>query len=130
MKPLFQTIVRTSFAAGLSLLACAGVYAQDDSEGIVRISKPKTAAVMTQQVSPASFGHHQGTVVQGNCNAQGGGSCQSGNGSCPSPFREDWRTADWNGDYRGSTLHMRTQGHSLATLVQSIWSSAGHVLPR
>ena len=114
MKPLFQTIVRTSFAAGLSLLACASVHAQDDSEGIVRITKPKTAAVMKQQVSPASFGRHQGAMMQENCNAQGGGSCQSGNGTCPSPFREDWRTADWNGDYKGSDLHLRTQAHSLA----------------
>lgn len=127
MKPLFQIIVRASVAAGLSLLTCAHVNAQDEAEGIVRISKPKTVAVSGQQVSPASFGHH-GAAMQRNCNAQAtGGSCQSGNGQCQSMYRDDWRTSDWNGDYKGSGLHQRTQAHSLA-MEQRWCDRSGHQL--
>jgi hypothetical protein len=109
MKPLFQTIVHASVVASLSLVVCAIGLAQDETEGIVRITKPRTAEVSNQQVRPASFGHLQGG---GNCNQQAG--CPTGDCRHRSPFRNDWRTADWNGDYNGANLHMRTQAHSLA----------------
>jgi len=125
MKPLLRKIVRATVAAGLNLMACASASAQEDSVGIVRITKPKTGIVLTQQVTPASF-HHRRIASSDDCQTcqQSGDQCQTGNcpsgqGDCHGRYRADWRTADWNGDYWGAGLHQRTQAHRLA--VEQMW---------
>jgi len=91
MKPLIRKIVRASIAAGLSLLACVSAGAQEDTEGIVRITKPKSSAMTAQQVTPTAFQH------AGQCQtATANGDCQTGiggnQGQCP---------ADWSGNSAG-----------------------------
>lgn len=82
MNPLLRKIVRASVAAGLSLLACLEASAQEDSVGIVRITKPKTSVVAADQVTPASFRHGQRyQMATENCDCQNGtGGCQTGVG--------------------------------------------------
>lgn len=75
MKALLRKLVRASVAAGLGLVATLSAVAQDEAPGIVRISKPSSASVSSQQVTPASFGHGR---FQADCNCQGGTDCQSG----------------------------------------------------
>ena len=126
MKHLLHNIIRASVAAGLSLLVCLSASAQEDSVGIVRITKPKPSTVLGQQVTPASFNHRL-IASTGDCercqpaglNGQQSGDCPSG--QCPpgrgnpdSCYRKDWRTTDWSGDCWGASLHQRTQAHSLA----------------
>ena len=72
MKSLLQKLVRASLVAGLSLVATFSAVAQDDAPGIVRITKPSTAAVNSRQVTQAGF-------------ARGGGPCgDSSNVDCQS----------------------------------------------
>ena len=81
MKSLLQKLVRASMVAGLGLVATLNANAQDQSPGIVRISKPSTAAMERQQIVPASFGHH-GVYAAGSYS-----DCQNGYGQgaagCP-----------------------------------------------
>lgn len=85
MKSLLQKLVRASVVAGLSLIATLSAKAQEETPGIVRITKPSTAAVSAQRVTPASFGHG-GFHGNANCDCQDSGGY--GNGSafdgCPS----------------------------------------------
>lgn len=95
MKPLIRKIVRASMAAGLSLLACMSAGAQEDSVGIVRITKLKTSVVPAQQVTPTSFHHgQQCQTATPNCDCQNG--CKTGvcdnQGQCP---------AGWSGNSAG-----------------------------
>lgn len=89
MKSLLQMLVRASAVAGLCLVATMGALAQDDSPGIVRISKPSTAAMNVQQ---ASFGHGRMYADQsfsdcpnGNCP---NGNCPPRHGCCHDPKRQ------------------------------------------
>ena len=77
MKSLLQTLVRASVVAGLGLVATFSAVAQDNSPGIVRITKPGTAAVNSQQVTRASFGHGPFQT-----SPMSGGDCQYSSG-CP-----------------------------------------------
>ncbi len=84
MKSLLQKLVRASVVAGLSLVAALNAVAQDDSPGIVRISKPSTAQVTSRQVTPASFGHghfHGAPSYGSDC--QNGPYGPGGQGGCP-----------------------------------------------
>ena len=45
MKAHLQNLVRASLAAGLTMLATVNALGQDDSVGLVRISRPKSAPV-------------------------------------------------------------------------------------
>ena len=128
MKSLLHKIIRASVAAGLSLLALTNASAQEDSVGIVRITKPKSGPVMAQQVTPASFNHGRiastGDCHSGQTGQQSGDQCQTGNcpsgqGDCRSHYRADWRTADWSGDCWGASLRQRTQGHCFA--MEQMW---------
>lgn len=78
-----QRLVRASVVAGLSLVATLSAVAQE-TPGIVRITKPSTAAVISQQrVQQASFGHfHGGYSNCDNCQYGNAGGCPTGN--CPS----------------------------------------------
>lgn len=78
MKSLLQKLVRASVVAGLSLVATLSAVAQEETPGIVRITKPSTASV-----TQAGFRH--GYRAQSDCNCQTG-NCQTGNcpnGNCP-----------------------------------------------
>ncbi|MBM4075939.1 MAG: hypothetical protein FJ267_09880, partial [Planctomycetes bacterium] len=57
MKPFFRKLVRVTVAVGISALVGEGADAQLASEGIVRITKPKTSAVINQQqaLPPQTF---------------------------------------------------------------------------
>ena len=77
MKSLLQKLVRASFVAGLSLVVTLNAVAQDDSPGIVRISKPTTAQVNSGQMMQASFGHHKSPIQSY------GGEYSNGQGGCP-----------------------------------------------
>lgn len=82
MKSLLQKLVRATVAAGLCLVAGYSASAQDETPGIVRISKPTTAAVQSGRVTPAGF--RQGMYGSGFDCQNGGcpnGDCQYGN--CP-----------------------------------------------
>ncbi|MEK6260186.1 MAG: hypothetical protein AABP62_16325 [Planctomycetota bacterium] len=98
MKPLFRMIVRASVAAGLSLLACVTAGAQEDSVGIVRITKPKSSEVVAQQVTPTSF-HHGARSA--NCDCQNNGPTGMGGTQCPS---------GWTGDSMGAECR-HCRGH-------------------
>ena len=91
MKPLLRKIVRVSIAAGLCLLASVSANAQEDSVGIVRITKLKTSAMAPHQVTPTAFQNaDQCQPATANCDCQNG---VGGNqGPCP---------ADWNGNSAG-----------------------------
>lgn len=80
MKSLLQKLVRASVAAGLCLVAGLSANAQDETPGIVRITKPTTAAMSAKggRVTPAGFKHG---MYDSNCDCQNGG---VGGGSCPS----------------------------------------------
>jgi hypothetical protein len=82
MKSLLQKLVRATAAAGLSLVALMSAVAQDDAPGIVRISKPSTAAVQSGRVSQASFGHRGQHASSVPCDGENGSLCQDGSG-CP-----------------------------------------------
>jgi hypothetical protein len=80
MKSLLHKLVRATLVAGLSLVATFSAVADDGPPGIVRITKPSTAAVTSQRVTQASFGHGGGLFGQP-C----GGDCQYSSG-CPQGF--------------------------------------------
>ena len=87
MKALLPTLIRATVAAGICLIAGLGAHAQEDAPGIVRITKPTTAAVNAGRVTPTGFKH-------GACDS--GYDCQHGNcptGNCP--------TGDCYGDCYG-----------------------------
>ena len=71
MKSLLQKLVRASVVAGLSLVATFSAVAQDEAPGIVRITKPSTAAVRSPQVMQTGFAHGQSPCPE------------STNGDCP-----------------------------------------------
>lgn len=85
MKSLLQTLVRASLVAGLSLMATFNASAQDDSPGIVRISKPRTSEVRSpREIAQTGYVQESGSA---NCDCQFGGhmhgGCQHGcNGCC------------------------------------------------
>jgi hypothetical protein len=107
MKSLLQKLVRATVAAGLCLFAGFSANAQDDSAGIVRISKPSTAAATAAgaQVTPVGFGHWGGAGYdcQNGCPNGSGcqfGDCQSGNcpfGGCKSCFGKSWGGCQYGG---------------------------------
>lgn len=92
MKSLLQKLVRASVVAGLSLVATLSALGQEgspanDSPGIVRISKPSTAAVSGNRVTPASFGQCGSHGTRSDCDCQRGtgysqGGCPSAYGGC------------------------------------------------
>ncbi|MBS0203942.1 MAG: hypothetical protein JSS49_13640 [Planctomycetes bacterium] len=84
MKSLLQTLARASAVAGLSLVATLSAVAQDDAPGIVRITKPSTAAM---NVQPVSFGHGQMSVYQSYSDCPNG-DCQPRHGCCRDPKRQ------------------------------------------
>lgn len=80
MKSLLQRLVRASVVAGLCLVATLSAVAQD-TPGIVRITKPSSAAMNAPQVQQASFGHgfHGArSEVYSDCDCQNGAA-----GGCP-----------------------------------------------
>ena len=106
MKSLLHKIIRASVAAGLSLLALTNASAQEDSVGIVRITKPRTSEVVSQQVTPASFKHgqqHQMASTNGDCQ----NNCQTGNGGNQRPCH-----TGWTGDSTGSECR-QCRGHHM-----------------
>jgi hypothetical protein len=81
MSRILTNTLRASFAAGLTLFAATGLFAQDDSVGIVRITKLKSPTESVTNVTPAGFRHsvhHQG--ASGNCDCQQGSCPQRGLG--------------------------------------------------
>ena len=88
MKPLLHKVIRASIAAGLSLLVWTSAGAQEDTVGIVRITKPSTRAVMSPQVTPASFQPGQQYLA---ASAMGGcpEGCQTGHGDASCPYHSD-----------------------------------------
>jgi hypothetical protein len=92
MKSFFRKIIRTAVAAGLSLLACVTTGAQEDSVGIVRITKPKSGSMMAPEVTTVAF--HQGRRFQSTsaiCDPSS--NCQTGMdgnaGQCPTGWTGD-----------------------------------------
>ena len=81
MKSLLQKLVRASLVAGFGLVATFNANAQE-SPGMVRITKPKTAEVQSaREVIQARFAHQSHGGGRSNCDCQASGSMtQSG---CP-----------------------------------------------
>ena len=77
MKSLLQKLVRATVVTGLSLVATFNAVAQEDLPGIVRITKPSTAAVTSQNVTQTGF-RHGGYQGGANCDCQAGSTCQTG----------------------------------------------------
>jgi hypothetical protein len=84
MQSPLQKLVRAAAVAGLSLIAAVTVSAQDETPGIVRITKPFTAPGANQQVMPASFGHSHRAYMGGQYQTD----CQYGSGqACPDCYQ-------------------------------------------
>ena len=99
MKHLLHNIIRASVAAGLSLLALTNASAQEDSVGIVRITKTRASEVASQQVTPASFHHGQRhQMAAANCDCQT--NCQTGIGVNPGPCPTGWTGNSTGSDCR------------------------------
>lgn len=85
MKPQFRKLVRMSVSAGLCLFALANIHGQDQTEGIVRISSPKSSPV-EGDVTPAGFhrANRLQPVAEG-CQNQSTCPCEAGGmaGQCP-----------------------------------------------
>lgn len=70
MRRLLSITLRASLAAALALFATERLHAQDDSEGIVRITKLKTSSDTIRNVTPTGFHHsvrHRGVAEQCDC---------------------------------------------------------------
>lgn len=142
MKSLWKSLIHTTVAIGVSACSTATLIADDSAQpGLVRISKPSTAAVQAGQVMPVSA-----TCLNGSCQPATGAPCATGadpiaasgvcpSGACPSGgcpngmcdaqyggflgrgrgYRPNWREVDWStSDSMGAGVRARTQAHSLA----------------
>ena len=141
MKSLWKSLIHTAVAIGVSASSAATLIADDSAQpGIVRISKPSTAAVQAAQagqVTPVSA-----TCLNGSCSPGTGapalsaadpiasmGVCPNGggcpNGACEGQFggyngpmrgyRPNWREIDWySSDSMGAGVRARTQAQSIA----------------
>lgn len=139
MKSLWKSLIHTTVAIGVSACSMATLIADDSAPGVVRISKPSTAAVQAGQVMPVSATCPNGSCSPGTgapCTAGGGAPCSNGAdpvasmGACPNGmcdaqyggyygpgggYRPNWREIDWNSsDSMGAGLRARTQAQSLA----------------